>query len=97
MDKIDVVFEEVQPHHYKEEEDLTKFRSEKCDRGPFQPDWMENSEPVMCSYKVVEVSMELWGLQGRLEEFAHRVRAFRIFFQFGDKIYIFRNFSILGL
>jgi hypothetical protein len=33
----------------------------------------------MCSYKAVEVRLEIWGLQTRVEDFIHRVN-FAFFF-----------------
>ena len=36
-------------------------------------DWREKTDPIMCSYKAVEVRLEIWGLQTRVEDFIHRV------------------------
>ncbi len=33
---------------------------------------MSTSDPVMCSYKVVEARLDVWGIQGKVEEFLHR-------------------------
>ncbi len=73
VDHVDILTDEVQPHHYKESEDLKHFKSEKTGRGPLTEGWKERSDPVMCSYKTVEVKAELWMLQSRLEEYAHKV------------------------
>ena len=35
--------------------------------------WRENCDPIMCSYKAVEVRLEIWGLQTRVEDFIHKV------------------------
>ena len=43
-------------------------------RGPLPSDWLENADPVMCSYKSVEVKLDLWAFQSRIEEFIHKVR-----------------------
>jgi len=67
----DIAYDEVPEHKYKEEEDPTKFHSKKTGRGPLQEDWKETSEPIMCSYKVVRVKFEVWGLQTRVESFTH--------------------------
>ena len=34
----------------------------------------DTSKPVMCSYKGVRVSFEVWGLQSKVESYAHKVR-----------------------
>ena len=74
VDHVDILKDEVSPHHYKEAEDLKTFKSTKTDRGPLKEDWKQVSDPLMCSYKAVEVKMEVWGLQARIEEFIHKVR-----------------------
>jgi hypothetical protein len=38
--------------------------------------WREKCDPIMCSYKAVEVRLEVWGLQTRVEDFIHKVRIF---------------------
>lgn len=58
---------------FQASEDLSKFHSEKTNRGPLTKDWKETSNPIMCSYKVVEVRLDVWGLQSRLEDFIHKV------------------------
>jgi hypothetical protein len=72
VDHVDILVDEVQPHHYKEAEDLKHFKSEKTGRGPLENGWKESSDTIMCSYKSVEVRAELWMLQARLEEYAHK-------------------------
>ncbi|XP_014674098.1 PREDICTED: cytoplasmic phosphatidylinositol transfer protein 1-like isoform X2 [Priapulus caudatus] len=54
------------------ENDCTKFKSVKTNRGPLEDNWRETSNPIMCSYKAVEVKFEVWGLQTRVEGFVHR-------------------------
>jgi len=73
VDVVDIVNDKIPDHKYKEDEDLTKFKSNKTDRGPLNSDWLKSADPVMCSYKLVEVKFDVWGLQGRIEEFVHRV------------------------
>ena len=71
---MDILTDEVAPHHYKEAEDLKTFHSEKTGRGPLQEGWQKTSDPVMCSYKSVDVRLDVWGIQGRVESFVHSVR-----------------------
>ena len=70
---MDIVNDKVADHHYKEEEDLTKFKSTLTERGPLNPEWLKNADPVMCSYKLVEVKLDLWGFQSRIEEYIQKV------------------------
>ncbi|KAK7112260.1 cytoplasmic phosphatidylinositol transfer protein 1-like [Littorina saxatilis] len=72
VEHVDIAFDELPPKHYKEEEDLTRFKSVKTQRGPLQPGWRETSQPIMCSYKLARVKFEVFGLQGRVESFTHR-------------------------
>ena len=73
VDHVDILGDEVQPHHYKECEDLKYFKSEKTGRGPLKEGWRDQSDPIMCSYKTVHIKAEIWMLQSRLEEYAHKV------------------------
>ena len=51
-----------------------KFSSVKTERGPLCEGWMEDTQPIMCSYKLVDVRFELMSLlQNRVEEFVHKV------------------------
>ncbi|XKL60100.1 hypothetical protein PGB90_001116 [Kerria lacca] len=72
VDFIDIAYDEVNPKHYKEEEDLRFFKSKKTDRGPLPEDWQKNVNPIMCSYKVVEASFEVWGMQSKCEDLIQR-------------------------
>ncbi|KAJ8037841.1 Cytoplasmic phosphatidylinositol transfer protein 1 [Holothuria leucospilota] len=72
VDHVDIVFNEVPEKYYKVEEDLTKFKSKTTDRGPLKPGWKENTTPIMCSYKAIKMKFEVWGLQSKVENFAHR-------------------------
>eukprot|EP00096_Caligus_rogercresseyi_P015255 TRINITY_DN7700_c0_g1_i1.p1 TRINITY_DN7700_c0_g1~~TRINITY_DN7700_c0_g1_i1.p1 ORF type:complete len:279 (+),score=76.37 TRINITY_DN7700_c0_g1_i1:54-890(+) len=69
VDVIDILKDSVADHHYKESEDLRYFTSAKTKRGPLPEDWMNKSDPIMCSYKNVEVKLDIWGLQGRIESY----------------------------
>lgn len=72
VDFVDIAFDELPAKYYKEEEDLTKFKSAKTDRGPLEPGWRDTSNPVMCSYKLVRVKFEVFGLQNKVESFTHK-------------------------
>ncbi|GFR71741.1 cytoplasmic phosphatidylinositol transfer protein 1-like [Elysia marginata] len=72
VDFLDIAYDELPAKHYKESEDLTKFKSKKTDRGPLEKDWKDSSSPLMCSYKVVKVKFEVFGLQTRVESFTHK-------------------------
>lgn len=34
--------------------------------------WRETDKPIMCSYKLVDASFEVWGLQTKVEDFIQR-------------------------
>ena len=59
-------------------------------RGPLPSDWLENADPVMCSYKSVEVKLDLWAFQSRIEEFIHKVRILRNKFSFTEPLHFVR-------
>nr|XP_023666364.1 cytoplasmic phosphatidylinositol transfer protein 1-like [Paramormyrops kingsleyae] len=54
-------------------QDLHCFHSEKTSRGPLTEGWRDTHCPIMCSYKLVGVRFEVWGLQNRVEQFVHKV------------------------
>lgn len=70
VDEIDIAFDEL-TKHYKREEDPKIFQSAKTKRGPLIEGWRDD-KPIMCSYKVVHASFEVWGFQTRVEDFIHR-------------------------
>ncbi|XP_026807905.1 cytoplasmic phosphatidylinositol transfer protein 1 isoform X2 [Rhopalosiphum maidis] len=72
VDFVDVAYDEVSPKHYKEEEDLKFFQSKKTMRGPLPENWKNTTSPIMCSYKVVEASFEVWGIQSKAEEYIQK-------------------------
>lgn len=73
VDHIDIAFDDLSSDkHYKAAEDPKKFRSEKTQRGPLIEGWRDDQEPIMCSYKVVSASFEVWGFQTRVEDYIHR-------------------------
>ncbi|XP_033630744.1 cytoplasmic phosphatidylinositol transfer protein 1-like [Asterias rubens] len=69
---LDIAYDDIPEKYFKEEEDLTKFRSKKTGRGPLQPGWREQSKTIMCSYKLVRVKFEVWGFQTRVENMVHK-------------------------
>ncbi|KAM4632128.1 cytoplasmic phosphatidylinositol transfer protein 1-like [Discoglossus pictus] len=70
---LDIAFDEIPERYYKSTEDLRNFSSSKTGRGPLQDGWRSSMQPVMCSYKLVNVKFEVWGLQTRVEQFVHKV------------------------
>lgn len=51
---------------------ITYFFNSLLDRGPLLEGWRQTDTPIMCSYKVVHASFEVWGLQTKVEEFIQR-------------------------
>lgn len=69
---LDIAFDDLSSDkHYKKEEDPKYFHSEKTQRGPLLEGW-RNDKPIMCSYKLVNASFEVWGFQTRVEDYIHR-------------------------
>ncbi|XP_049323882.1 cytoplasmic phosphatidylinositol transfer protein 1 [Astyanax mexicanus] len=73
VDYVDISSDDVPERHYKMTEDLKRFSSMKTGRGPLQTGWWKKSRPVMCSYKLVRVQFEVFGLQSRVEQYIHKV------------------------
>nr|XP_034986626.1 cytoplasmic phosphatidylinositol transfer protein 1-like isoform X2 [Zootoca vivipara] len=69
---LDIAFDEIPERYYRSLEDLRYFSSTKTGRGPLREGWREHTQPIMCSYKLVTVKFEVWGLQTRVEQFAHK-------------------------
>ncbi|XP_041726309.1 cytoplasmic phosphatidylinositol transfer protein 1 isoform X3 [Coregonus clupeaformis] len=69
---LDILVDPIPDKHYKETEDLSRWVSEKTGRGPLVEGWWKDSTPIMCSYKRVKCSFEVYGLQGKTEDFIHR-------------------------
>jgi len=76
----------VEPKDYKEDEDPTKFHSEKTGRGPLEEGWMETADPVMCAYKLVTVEFKWWGLQTKVENFMMGMET-NIFLKFHRQVF----------
>lgn len=72
IDDIDIAFDELNSKHYKEEEDPKFFKSVKTNRGPLMEGWRQTDKPMMCSYKLVHASFEVWGFQTKVEDFIHK-------------------------
>ncbi|ETE63316.1 Cytoplasmic phosphatidylinositol transfer protein 1, partial [Ophiophagus hannah] len=54
---LDIAFDEIPDRYYRSLEE----------------GWREHTKPIMCSYKLVTVKFEVWGLQTRVEQFVHKV------------------------
>ncbi|KAK1123502.1 hypothetical protein K0M31_008207 [Melipona bicolor] len=72
VDFVDIAYDELSSKHYKEEEDPKFFQSQRTGRGPLVEGWKDTTQPIMCSYKLVQASFEVWGMQTRVEDFIHR-------------------------
>ncbi|EDW01282.1 cytoplasmic phosphatidylinositol transfer protein 1 [Drosophila grimshawi] len=72
VDHLDIAFDELNAKHYKRDEDPKFFKSQKTNRGPLVEGWRETDTPIMCSYKVVHASFEVWGFQTKVEDFIQR-------------------------
>lgn len=60
------------------------FQSKRTGRGPLIEGWRDTVQPIMCSYKLINASFEVWGMQTRVEDFIHRV----IYIMFEKHIFI---------
>nr|XP_061813576.1 cytoplasmic phosphatidylinositol transfer protein 1b [Nerophis lumbriciformis] len=69
---LDILSDPIPEKHYKESEDLSRWQSAKTERGPLEEGWRDQHRPIMCSYKRVWCSFEVFGLQTKTEEFIHR-------------------------
>ncbi|KAG9276025.1 cytoplasmic phosphatidylinositol transfer protein 1-like [Astyanax mexicanus] len=69
---LDILSDPIPDKHYKKTEDLSRWVSKSTGRGPLLEGWRNSAGPIMCSYKRVHCSFEVYGFQGRTEEFIHR-------------------------
>ncbi|XP_015805851.1 cytoplasmic phosphatidylinositol transfer protein 1b isoform X1 [Nothobranchius furzeri] len=69
---LDILSDPIPEKHYKNSEDLSLWRSDKTSRGPLERGWRDGHEPIMCSYKRVWCSFEVFGFQSRTEGFVHK-------------------------
>ena len=86
VDVIDIVNDRCDSRDYKEEEDPTKFKSEKTGRGPLQEgDWKGKQDPVMTCYKLYHVEFKWPGIQPQVENMV--VKAVRrLLFKFNRQV-----------
>jgi len=70
---MDIAYDEIAEKYYKKEEDCRYFQSKKTGRGPLKEGWRMDSNPIMCSYKLVTVEFSVWGLAYRVESYVHSV------------------------
>ena len=70
---IDIV-DPVDSHDYKEDEDPSKFKSEKTGRGPLTKGWIDDQsiQPKMTCYKFYDIKFKWWGLQTKVEKIIAR-------------------------
>ncbi|TDH11665.1 hypothetical protein EPR50_G00063590 [Perca flavescens] len=69
---LDILSDPIPEKHYKESEDPGCWQSSKTGRGPLEKGWRDDHKPIMCSYKRVQCSFEVYGFQTRTEEFIHK-------------------------
>ncbi|KAK2192391.1 hypothetical protein NP493_30g02055, partial [Ridgeia piscesae] len=60
VDVVDIAYDEVPEHHYKEEEDLTLFHSKKTDRGPLKPDWQAVRDILLLGHRQAFAWIDEW-------------------------------------
>ena len=59
---------------------MSKFCSSKTNRGPLGEGWRDTTQPIMCSYKLVDVRFDMmYLLQGKIEQTVHNVRLLLLF------------------
>ncbi|XP_035709975.1 phosphatidylinositol transfer protein beta isoform-like [Folsomia candida] len=69
-----------------EDEIPRRYRSSKTLRGPLTTNWINEAEPVMCSYKLVTCEFKVFGLQNRLENFIQKNEQ-RVFSSFHRRMF----------
>ncbi|KAI0215417.1 Phosphatidylinositol transfer protein alpha [Lamellibrachia satsuma] len=69
---IDIANDSIEPQDYKPDQDPTKYKSQKTERGPLVGSWMGKVSPVMCCYKLVSIEFKWFGLQNRVEKFIQK-------------------------
>lgn len=84
---IDIANDPIASADYKEDEDPTKFKSQKTGRGPLVgKDWKHNVQPVMTCYKLVTCEFKWFGLQTRVEGFIQKAER-RLFTNFHRQVF----------
>jgi len=70
---LDIAFDPLSEKNEKSCPNCTKFKSTKTGRGELKPGWRETHKPIMCSYKLVMVKFEVWGMQTKVERYIHSI------------------------
>ncbi|NXE29044.1 PITC1 protein, partial [Ardeotis kori] len=70
---LDIAFDEIPERYYSSLEDPRFFSSARTGQGPLREGWRRHTQPIMCSYKLVNVQFKVWGLQAQVEQFVHKV------------------------
>ncbi|KAL7303043.1 hypothetical protein TKK_0004261 [Trichogramma kaykai] len=84
---IDISNDFVASSDYKEDEDPSKFKSEKTGRGPLVgKDWKHSVNPVMTCYKLVTCEFKWFGFQTRVESFIQKSER-RLFTNFHRQVF----------
>lgn len=73
VDVVDIANDPFDPAKYKAEEDPSLYVSEKTGRGKLGKDWIQTTNPIMCSYKECAVQLRIWGVQTAGEAYIHKV------------------------
>ena len=53
--------------------DPSKIHSEKSGRGPLVPGWINETEPIMCCYKLASINIKFGFMSGTVESMAEKV------------------------
>ncbi|XP_077577481.1 cytoplasmic phosphatidylinositol transfer protein 1b [Stigmatopora nigra] len=72
VNHLDILSDPIPEKHYKESEDLSRWRSSKTQRGPLEESWKDEHQPIMCSYKRVQCKFEVLGFQTMAEDMLHK-------------------------
>ncbi|OQV18449.1 Phosphatidylinositol transfer protein alpha isoform [Hypsibius exemplaris] len=94
---VDIANDEINPkalsvslsyslRDYREKWDPQKFRSVKTNRGPLIGPWQDQSEPVMCCYKLVTVEFKWFPVGPKIESFIHKSER-RLFLSFHRQLF----------
>lgn len=59
----------VPQNEYKINEDPLVVQTTKTNRGPLKKDWISNTKPLICIYKLACVEFKVFGLQSRVETY----------------------------
>ncbi|GAU95022.1 hypothetical protein RvY_06711 [Ramazzottius varieornatus] len=83
---IDIANDPVDRKDYKAEWDPTQFQSQKAGRGPLKGNWKATCSPVMTCYKLVTVEFKWFGLQNKVESWAHKAER-KLFLNFHRQVF----------